>query len=148
MLLKKAFNKDKISVKSNGILDNLTLHYPNEAARHKLLDVVGDLALLGVRIKGKIIANKPGHFVNTMFTKHLSSIIKNEKRNLAPDIDLSNPPIMDVNQIQDILPHRPPFLFVDKILEISVAYLLVIHNLPFALFQSIQINAKLHVQKH
>ena len=117
--LKKAFNSDKISVKSNGILDNLTLHYPNEAARHKLLDVIGDLALLGVRIKGKVIANKPGHFVNTMFTKHLSSIIKNEKRNLAPEIDLSKPPIMDVNQIQDILPHRPPFLFIDKILEIS-----------------------------
>ena len=126
--LKKAFNTDKISVKSNGILDNLTLHYPNEAARHKLLDVVGDLALLGVRIKGKIIANKPGHFVNTMFTKHLFSIIKNEKRNLAPEIDLSKPPIMDVNQIQDILPHRPPFLFVDKILEISDNHVIGLKN--------------------
>ena len=63
------------------------------------MDVIGDLALLGVRIKGKVIANKPGHFVNTMFTKHLSSIIKNEKRNLAPEIDLSKPPVMDVNQI-------------------------------------------------
>jgi UDP-3-O-[3-hydroxymyristoyl] N-acetylglucosamine deacetylase/3-hydroxyacyl-[acyl-carrier-protein] dehydratase len=76
--LKKAFNKDKISVKPNGILDNLTLHYPNEAARHKLLDVVGDLALIGTRIKGKIIANKPGHYVNTMFGKKLS--INNQKR--------------------------------------------------------------------
>ena len=126
--LKKAFNTDKISVKSNGILDNLTLHYPNEAARHKLLDVIGDLALLGVRIKGKIIANKPGHFVNTMFTKHLFSIIKNEKRNLAPEIDLSKPPIMDVNQIQDILPHRPPFLFIDKILEISDNHVIGLKN--------------------
>jgi UDP-3-O-[3-hydroxymyristoyl] N-acetylglucosamine deacetylase/3-hydroxyacyl-[acyl-carrier-protein] dehydratase len=91
--LKKAFNKDKISVKPNGILDNLTLHYPNEAARHKLLDVVGDLALIGTRIKGKVIANKPGHYVNTMFGKKLSSIIKSEKRNIAPIIDLSVPPL-------------------------------------------------------
>ena len=115
--LKKAFNKDKISVTPNGILDNLTLHYPNEAARHKLLDVIGDLALIGTRIKGKIIANKPGHAVNTMFGKKLSSIIKSEKRNLAPKIDSTVPPLMDVNQIMKILPHRPPFLLVDNILE-------------------------------
>ena len=67
--LKKAFNKDSISVKPNGILDNLTLHFPNEAARHKLLDVVGDLSLIGTRIQGKVIANKPGHYVNTQFAK-------------------------------------------------------------------------------
>src|SRR5690606_2162676 len=67
--LRTAFGKDSISVKPNGILDNLTLHYPNEAARHKLLDVVGDLALVGTRIRGKVIANKPGHFVNTQFAK-------------------------------------------------------------------------------
>jgi UDP-3-O-[3-hydroxymyristoyl] N-acetylglucosamine deacetylase/3-hydroxyacyl-[acyl-carrier-protein] dehydratase len=126
--LKKAFNTDKLSVKSNGILDNLNLHYPNEAARHKLLDVVGDLALLGTRIKGKVIANKPGHFVNSMFTKHLSSIIKNEKRNLAPQIDLTKPPVMDVNQIQELLPHRPPFLFIDKILEISDDHVIGLKN--------------------
>ena len=73
--LKKAFNKDKIKVKSNGILDNLTLHYPNEAARHKLLDVIGDLALIGTKIRGKVIANKPGHLVNTQFAKKLAKII-------------------------------------------------------------------------
>ncbi|MCK5781361.1 MAG: UDP-3-O-[3-hydroxymyristoyl] N-acetylglucosamine deacetylase, partial [Flavobacteriales bacterium] len=67
--LKKVFNKESITVKPNGILDNLTLHHTNEAARHKLLDVIGDLALVGKRIKGKIIANKPGHFVNTQFAK-------------------------------------------------------------------------------
>ena len=67
--LKKAFNKDKIKVKSNGILDNLTLHYPNEAARHKLLDVIGDLALIGTKLRGKVIANKPGHYINTKFSK-------------------------------------------------------------------------------
>ena len=126
--LKKAFNKEKLSVQSNGILDNLKLHYPNEAARHKLLDVIGDLALLGIRIRGKVIANKPGHYVNTMFAKHLSSIIKIEKRNLAPQIDWSKPPVMDVNQIKNIIPHRPPFLFLDKILEISKDHIIGLKN--------------------
>ena len=126
--LKKAFNKEKLSVQSNGILDNLKLHYPNEAARHKLLDVIGDLALLGTRIKGKVIANKPGHYVNTMFAKHLSSIIKSEKRNLAPKIDWSKPPVMDVNQIKNIIPHRPPFLFLDKILDISKDHIIGLKN--------------------
>ena len=79
--LKKAFKKDNIKVKSNGILDNLNLHWANEAARHKLLDVIGDLALTGTRIRGKVIANKPGHQVNTQFAKKLAKIIKQEKRN-------------------------------------------------------------------
>ena len=113
--LRKAFEKDDISVKPNGILDNLTLHYPNEAARHKLLDVLGDLALIGTRIRGKVIANKPGHYVNTEFAKKLSKIIKTEKRNNVPKIDLDQKPLMDVNAIMDILPHRSPFLLVDKI---------------------------------
>ena len=126
--LKTAFNTEKLSVKSNGILDNLTLHYPNEAARHKLLDVVGDLALLGTRIKGKVIANKPGHFVNTSFAKHLSSHIKKEKRNLVSGIDLSKPPLMDVKQIEEILPHRPPFVFIDKILELSDKHVVALKN--------------------
>ena len=117
--LKKAFNKDSISVTSNGILDNLTLHYPNEAARHKLLDVIGDLALIGTRIQGKVIANKPGHFVNTQFAKKLSKIIKLERRNNVPNIDLNQTPVMDVNAIMDMLPHRPQFLFVDKVYELS-----------------------------
>ena len=117
--LEKAFDKKKLSVKPNGILDNLTLHQPNEAARHKLLDVVGDLALVGTKIKGKVIANKPGHYVNTQFAKKLAKLIKAEKRNQVPQFDLSQPPLMDVNQIMAMLPHRPPFLFVDKILELT-----------------------------
>ena len=127
--LRKVFKTDKLAVQSNGILDNLTLHYPNEAARHKLLDVIGDLALIGTRIKGKVIANKPGHYVNTMFAKRLASIIKNEKRNVAPIVDLSKPPVMDVNQIMKILPHRPPFLLVDKILEISDKHIVGLKNI-------------------
>ena len=117
--LKKAFNKTDISVKPNGVLDNLELRWPNEAARHKLLDVVGDLALAGMRIRGKVIATKPGHKVNTNFAKKLAKIIQSDKRNNVPQYDLSQPPLMDINKIMTILPHRPPFLLVDKILELS-----------------------------
>ena len=126
--LKIAFNKNDIKVKSNGILDNLTLHYPNEAARHKLLDVIGDLALAGVRLRGKVIANKPGHYVNTKFAKKLSDIIKIEKKNNVPIVDLNSDPIMDTNKIMEVLPHRPPFLFVDKIYELTSSNVVGIKN--------------------
>jgi len=126
--LKVAFGKDNISIKPNGILDNLTLHYPNEAARHKLLDVVGDLALIGTRIQGKVIANKPGHFVNTQFAKKLSKIIKLEQRNHVPVYDLNQPPLMDVTKIMSILPHRSPFLLVDRIIELSDTHVVGMKN--------------------
>ncbi|WP_340073793.1 bifunctional UDP-3-O-[3-hydroxymyristoyl] N-acetylglucosamine deacetylase/3-hydroxyacyl-ACP dehydratase [Leptobacterium sp. I13] len=126
--LRVAFKKDNIAVKPNGILDNLTLHHPNEAARHKLLDVIGDLALIGTRIRGKVIANKPGHYVNTQFAKKLSKIIKIEKRNKVPKVDLTQPPLMDVNQIMKMLPHRPPFLLVDRILELSDKHVVGLKN--------------------
>jgi UDP-3-O-[3-hydroxymyristoyl] N-acetylglucosamine deacetylase/3-hydroxyacyl-[acyl-carrier-protein] dehydratase len=126
--LKKAFKKENISIKPNGILDNLTLHWANEAARHKLLDVVGDLALVGVRIKGKIIANKPGHLINTQFAKKLAKIIKLEKRNKVPSYDLNLPPLLDIHQIMDILPHRPPFLLIDRILELSDTHVVGMKN--------------------
>jgi UDP-3-O-[3-hydroxymyristoyl] N-acetylglucosamine deacetylase/3-hydroxyacyl-[acyl-carrier-protein] dehydratase len=126
--LKVAFGKDSIAVKPNGILDNLTLHHPNEAARHKLLDVVGDLALIGTRIQGKVIANKPGHFVNTQFAKKMSKIIKIEQRNQVPVYDLHKEPLMDINKIMSMLPHRPPFLLVDKILEMSDSHVVGLKN--------------------
>ena len=126
--LEKAFKKKKLSVKPNGILDNLTLHQPNEAARHKLLDVIGDLALAGTRIKGKVIANKPGHYVNTQFAKKLSKIIKLEKRNKVPKFDLNQPPLMDITEIMKMLPHRPPFLLVDKIMELSDSHVVGVKN--------------------
>ncbi|MRH99329.1 bifunctional UDP-3-O-[3-hydroxymyristoyl] N-acetylglucosamine deacetylase/3-hydroxyacyl-ACP dehydratase [Kriegella sp. EG-1] len=126
--LEKAFDKKKLSVKPNGILDNLTLHQPNEAARHKLLDVIGDLALTGTRIRGKVIANKPGHFVNTQFAQKLSKIIKQEKRNNVPSYDLNKPPLMDVVEIMEKLPHRPPFLLVDQILELSETHVVGLKN--------------------
>jgi UDP-3-O-[3-hydroxymyristoyl] N-acetylglucosamine deacetylase/3-hydroxyacyl-[acyl-carrier-protein] dehydratase len=117
--LKEAFGKDEISVKPNGILDNLNLHYPNEAARHKLLDVIGDLALVGTHIRGKVIANKPGHQINTQFAKKLAKIIKLEKRNKVPKFDLNRTPLYDVTEIMKRLPHRPPFLLVDKIFDLT-----------------------------
>ena len=117
--LKKAFNKDKVSVKSNGILDNLTLHYQNEAARHKLLDVLGDLALIGRRIRGKVIAKKPGHYINTEFAKKISDLIEKEENLELEKKKYEKQAIMDSEQIMNILPHRPPFLFIDKILKIS-----------------------------
>ena len=126
--LKVAFNKDSIKIKPNGILDNLTLHHPNEAARHKLLDVIGDLALVGTRIRGKVIANKPGHYINTQFAKKLSKIIKNERRNNVPQIDLNQKPLMDVMQIMDMLPHRQPFLLLDKVFELTENHVIGMKN--------------------
>ncbi|CAL2084529.1 bifunctional UDP-3-O-[3-hydroxymyristoyl] N-acetylglucosamine deacetylase/3-hydroxyacyl-ACP dehydratase [Tenacibaculum sp. 190524A05c] len=126
--LKKAFKKDDIKIKPNGILDNLELHWANEAARHKLLDVIGDLALVGTRIRGKVIANKPGHLVNTTFAKKLAKIIKKEKRNNVPTYDLNQPPLMDIHQIMDVLPHRPPFLLVDRILELTDKHVVGMKN--------------------
>jgi UDP-3-O-[3-hydroxymyristoyl] N-acetylglucosamine deacetylase/3-hydroxyacyl-[acyl-carrier-protein] dehydratase len=126
--LKRAFNKTKITVQPNGILDNLSLHYPNEAARHKLLDVIGDLALVGKRIRGKVIARKPGHKVNIDFARKLSKIIKQEKRLNAPIVDINQPPLMNVNDIMKMLPHRPPFLLVDKIFELSNTHVIGLKN--------------------
>ncbi len=126
--LKKAFGKEEISVKPNGVLDNLTLHYPNEAARHKLLDVIGDLSLIGVRIQGKIIANKPGHYVNTQFAKKLAKIIKIEQRNHVPVYDLNQEPLMDIHKIMAMLPHRPPFLLIDRIIEMSDRHVVGLKN--------------------
>jgi UDP-3-O-[3-hydroxymyristoyl] N-acetylglucosamine deacetylase/3-hydroxyacyl-[acyl-carrier-protein] dehydratase len=126
--LKVAFGKEQLTVKPNGILDNLTLHYPNEAARHKLLDVVGDLSLIGTKIQGKVIANKPGHFVNTQFAKKLAKIIKIEQRNYVPVYDLNLEPLMDIHKIMSVLPHRPPFLFIDRIIEMSDSHIVGMKN--------------------
>ena len=124
--LKKAFNKDDIKVNPNGILDNLTLHYPNEAARHKLLDVVGDLALIGTKIRGRVIATKPGHHVNTEFARKMNAVIEEAKEERKLGIKISKipniegkKPIMDSEKIKEILPHRDPFLFIDEIYELN-----------------------------
>jgi len=126
--LKKVFGKKELSVKANGLLDNAKLNYPNEAARHKLLDLIGDLALIGMPIQGKIIATKPGHKINTEFAKILLNHIKAEKKSIVPKVDLSKPAVMDINQIMNMLPHRPPFLLVDKILELSDQHVVGLKN--------------------
>lgn len=127
--LKKAFGKEDVAIRPNGILDNLTLKYPNEAARHKLLDVIGDLALTGVRLKGKVIANKPGHFVNTQFAKKLNRQWKLMRKKNVPDFDLTKPPVFDINGIMKLLPHRPPFLLVDRIMELSDSHVVGVKNI-------------------
>ena len=126
--LKKAFNREDIEVTPNGILNNLELKYSNEAARHKLLDVIGDLALVGTRFKGRIIACKPGHYVNTEFAKLMHRKIKEERRKGVPKIDIYAEPLMDTVKIMEVLPHRPPFLLVDKILELSDSHVVGLKN--------------------
>lgn len=116
--LSKIFNKHDIKV-TGGYLNNLELRYHNEAARHKLLDVLGDMALLGVRIKGRVMATRPGHFANTELVKIIK---KNMRRDGAKPKHKYNPlqtPVYDINQIKNLLPHRPPFLLVDKIIHID-----------------------------
>ncbi len=130
--LRKAFKKDEVHVKSNGILDNLTLHHPNEAARHKLLDVVGDLTLIGRPIKGRIIATKPGHALNTGFAQTIATTIKKqESRPKPPKYDPDKKPVYDIEQIHKILPHRFPFALVDKVLEISEEHVVGLKNVTF-----------------
>ncbi|HBS86689.1 MAG: UDP-3-O-[3-hydroxymyristoyl] N-acetylglucosamine deacetylase [Bacteroidetes bacterium GWF2_38_335] len=114
------FKKPRVKVKEHGILNNLELHFRNEPARHKLLDLIGDIGLLGAPIKGKIIANRPGHLANTEFTKILRKQLKKDR--LKPQVPVYDPnatPLMDINQIQKILPHRSPFLMIDKIIDLT-----------------------------
>ena len=126
--LKKAFGLKELNVLTNGLIGNTELYYPNEAARHKLLDLIGDLALAGMPIRGKIIANKPGHKINTELAKILLNRIKAQKKSIVPDIDWSKLPVMDINQIMNMLPHRPPFLLVDRILELSDQHVVGLKN--------------------
>ena len=123
-ILKEAFNKDSISVSPNGILDNLDLHYPNEAARHKLLDVIGDLALIGMKIRGKVTAEKPGHAINAKFAQMVSEVIKSDKKNTLPKINFNKRPLMDSVKIMEVIPHRPPFLLIDEVLELSDSHVI------------------------
>lgn len=124
----KAFNREDVAIRPNGILDHLTLHHPNEAARHKLLDVVGDLALIGTKLKAKIIATKPGHQINTNFAKKLSKQIKLAQRNKVPEFDLNAEPVYDIKDIIKLLPHRPPFLLIDKVISKTETELIGVKN--------------------
>lgn len=123
------FHHEHIQVNEIGILNNLKLRYDNECARHKLLDLIGDLALLGKRIKGRIIAKRPGHLANTEFTKLL---LKECQRSLAesapPEYHPGKEPLYDINAIKKMLPHRYPFLLLDKIIEKGTDYIIGVKN--------------------
>ncbi len=112
------FNKPKVEVKKEGILNNVDLRHKNEPARHKLLDVVGDLALAGRPIKAQILAARPGHAANVAFAKKLKKAMKDSKSS-APFYDPNIEPVMDIHKIMQILPHRYPFLLIDKIIHLD-----------------------------
>jgi UDP-3-O-[3-hydroxymyristoyl] N-acetylglucosamine deacetylase/3-hydroxyacyl-[acyl-carrier-protein] dehydratase len=130
--LAKAFGRTKVEVKTEGYLNNLELRFPNEPARHKLLDVIGDLALIGYPIKSHIIANRPGHSSNVEFAKKIKQYIKKNKH--TKDIPVYNPgqpPVYTLQQIEKTLPHRFPFLLVDKIIELNDNCIVGVKNVTY-----------------
>ncbi len=128
--LAQLFNRPDIRVAKEGILNNVELRSYNEPARHKLLDVVGDLTLVGQPIKAHIFATRPGHKANAAFAAKIKAHIKAEKSKKAnfPVYDTNVKPLYDINQIVHILPHRPPFLLIDKILEMSETHVVGVKN--------------------
>ena len=127
--LAEKIGKPGIKVESEGVLNTTDLYFRNEPARHKLLDVIGDLGLIGAPIKGKIITNRPGHTANVQFAKVLKKayLMQKKSRNI-PKYDPNIAPIYDVNQIQELLPHRFPFLMIDKIIEVSENHVVGVKN--------------------
>ncbi len=127
--LAKLFNRDDIDIAREGILNNIELRHQNEPARHKLLDMIGDLALVGVPIKGHIMAARPGHAANVAFAKKIKALIKKERsKKFSYNYNPNATPVYDTVQIMNILPHRPPFLLVDKILELTNKHVVGLKN--------------------
>ncbi|HEY9196403.1 MAG TPA: bifunctional UDP-3-O-[3-hydroxymyristoyl] N-acetylglucosamine deacetylase/3-hydroxyacyl-ACP dehydratase, partial [Mucilaginibacter sp.] len=121
--LAKLFNRKDIKVAPQGILNNIELRHQNEPARHKLLDMIGDLALVGVPLKGHIMAARPGHAANVAFAKKIKALIKKEKsRKQLKTYDPNAKPLFDTVDIMGMLPHRQPFLMIDKILELTKSH--------------------------
>jgi UDP-3-O-[3-hydroxymyristoyl] N-acetylglucosamine deacetylase / 3-hydroxyacyl-[acyl-carrier-protein] dehydratase len=130
--ISKVFNKQDVKVSAEGILNNLDLRFPNEPARHKLLDVVGDLALVGFPFKAHIIANRPGHAANVQFAKKIKEHIKKKRNKLeVPKYDPSKPPLLDIQEVEKTLPHRYPFLMVDKVIELTDKHVIAIKNVSY-----------------
>ncbi|MCZ6692976.1 MAG: bifunctional UDP-3-O-[3-hydroxymyristoyl] N-acetylglucosamine deacetylase/3-hydroxyacyl-ACP dehydratase [Bacteroidetes bacterium] len=117
--LAKLFNKPKVEVKKEGILNNVELRYKHEPARHKLLDLMGDLALAGRPLKAQILAARPGHAANIAFVKKLKRQMQSSENNNVPNYDPKLPPVLDIIQISNILPHRYPFQLIDKIIYLD-----------------------------
>ncbi|TVR73618.1 MAG: bifunctional UDP-3-O-[3-hydroxymyristoyl] N-acetylglucosamine deacetylase/3-hydroxyacyl-ACP dehydratase [Marinilabiliales bacterium] len=123
------FNKPRIKRNSEGVLNNVDLYFPNEPARHKLLDIIGDFALIGRPIKGRIVASRPGHYANNKLARKIRQMIKEEeKRTVFPEYNPKAKPVFDINQIMGILPHRPPFLLVDKIMAVTESTIVGVKN--------------------
>jgi UDP-3-O-[3-hydroxymyristoyl] N-acetylglucosamine deacetylase/3-hydroxyacyl-[acyl-carrier-protein] dehydratase len=127
--LAKLFNRKDISVAPQGILNNIELRHQNEPARHKLLDMIGDLALVGVPLRGHIMAARPGHAANVAFAKKIKTLIKKERsRKHFKIYDPNMKPVYDTVQIMEILPHRYPMLMIDKILELTKSHVVGLKN--------------------
>ncbi len=124
------FKKKDIDVAKEGILNNIELRHQNEPARHKLLDMIGDLALVGVPLKGHIMAARPGHAANVAFAKKIKAQIKKERSKKKVKLyDPNATPVYDTVQIMNILPHRQPFLMIDKILELTKSHVVGLKNI-------------------
>lgn len=130
--LSKLFNKKDVKVSDEGILNNLELRFPNEPARHKLLDMVGDLALVGYPFKAHVIANRPGHASNVAFAKKIKEHIKKNKHKLEiPAYNPAKAPVYDIHAVENILPHRYPFLMIDKVIELDEKRVVAIKNVTY-----------------
>jgi len=130
--LAKKLDKEKVEVNKEGVLNTTNLVYQNEPARHKLLDVIGDLALVGVPIKASITAHKPGHKINTAFAQVLKKkLMEQRKLKGKPVYDPDEKPVLDVEQVQNLLPHRYPFLLVDKVIKITDQQVVGVKNVTF-----------------
>jgi UDP-3-O-[3-hydroxymyristoyl] N-acetylglucosamine deacetylase/3-hydroxyacyl-[acyl-carrier-protein] dehydratase len=130
--LAKMFNKPKVEVKKEGILNNVELRFHNEPARHKLLDLIGDLALIGMPIKAQIMAARPGHAANVAFGKKIKALIKKSRLNVnVPRYDASKEPVYNTQQITKLLPHKHPFLLVDKVAEVGKNHVIAVKNVTF-----------------
>jgi UDP-3-O-[3-hydroxymyristoyl] N-acetylglucosamine deacetylase/3-hydroxyacyl-[acyl-carrier-protein] dehydratase len=130
--LAKMFNKPKVEVKKEGILNNVDLRFHNEPARHKLLDLIGDLALIGTPIKAQIMAARPGHAANIAFGKKIKALIKKTRSTVrVPKYDVNKEPLYNSVAIEKMLPHRFPFLMIDKIMEMGQNHIIGIKNVTF-----------------
>jgi len=127
--LKKVFRREDVEVKGKGVLNNTALHFFNEPARHKLLDIAGDLALVGMPLKMHVLAARPGHAGNIAFAKKIKELIKQKaKKTDEVSFDLNKEPVLNILDIQKLLPHRQPFLLIDKIMEYTPESIIGVKN--------------------
>jgi UDP-3-O-[3-hydroxymyristoyl] N-acetylglucosamine deacetylase/3-hydroxyacyl-[acyl-carrier-protein] dehydratase len=125
------FKQPKVEVKSEGILNNVELRYKNEPARHKLLDLVGDLALAGRPLKAQILAARPGHAANVAFAKKLKKLMKEQSKKAIPHYDPRQVPVLNASQIYKMLPHAYPFQLIDKIFHLDETSVASVKNVTF-----------------